>query len=90
MSSPIHGQCRWVGLPSPFWHGFHLLCRHYFDTQWVSGYFTSAPQGLYPGGSMHTNNAPHFRNPVDNALTGILDNTLEGKILFVKQGVKRG
>ena len=43
------------------------------------------------GGSMHTNNAPpHFRNLVDNALTGILDNTLEGKILFVKQGVKRG
>lgn len=24
-----------------------------------------------------TNNDPHFRNLVDNALTGILDNTLE-------------
>jgi len=36
---------------------------------------------------MHTNNDPHFRNLVDNALIGILDNTLEGKILFVNQAL---
>jgi PAS domain-containing protein len=38
---------------------------------------------------MHTNNDPHFRNLVDNALTGIIDNTLEGKILFVNQALAR-
>jgi PAS domain S-box-containing protein len=43
----------------------------------------------YPSGSMHTNNDPHFRNLVDNALTGIMDNTLEGKILFVNQALAR-
>ena len=36
---------------------------------------------------MPTNNDPHFRNLVDNALIGILDNTLEGKILFVNQAL---
>jgi len=38
---------------------------------------------------MHTNNDPHFHNLVDNALTGIIDNTLEGKILFVNQALAR-
>jgi PAS domain-containing protein len=36
-----------------------------------------------------TNNDPHFRNLVDNALTGIIDNTFEGKILFVNQALAR-
>ena len=36
-----------------------------------------------------TNNDPHFRNLVDNALVGIIDNTLEGKILFVNQALAR-
>ena len=65
----------------PFKSWFHLLCRHYFDSQWVSGHY------LYPGGSMHTNNDPHFRNLIDNALVGIIDNTLEGKILFINQAL---
>jgi len=39
------------------------------------------------GSEAVTNNDPHFRNLVDNALTGILDNTLEGKILFVNQAL---
>ena len=34
-----------------------------------------------------TNNDSHFRNLVDHALIGILDNTLEGKILFVNQAL---
>ena len=38
---------------------------------------------------MHTNNDPHFRNLVDNALIGIIDNTLEGRILFVNQALAR-
>jgi PAS domain S-box-containing protein len=36
-----------------------------------------------------TNNDPHFRNLIDNALPGIIDNTLEGKILFVNQAMAR-
>jgi len=36
---------------------------------------------------MQPTNDPHFRNLVDNALTGIIDNTLEGKILFVNQAL---
>ncbi len=35
------------------------------------------------GSEAATNNDPHFRNLVDNAHTGIIDNTLEGKVLFV-------
>ncbi len=38
---------------------------------------------------MHTSNTPHFRNLVDSALTEIIDNTLEGKILFVNQALAR-
>jgi PAS domain-containing protein len=41
------------------------------------------------GSEAVTNNDPHFRNLVDNALTGIIDNTLEGKILFAKQALAR-
>jgi PAS domain S-box-containing protein len=36
---------------------------------------------------MQPTNDSHFRNLVDNALTGIIDNTLEGKILFVNQAL---
>ena len=38
---------------------------------------------------MQPTNDPHFRNLVDNALTGIIDNTLEGRILFVNQALAR-
>jgi PAS domain-containing protein len=41
------------------------------------------------GSEVVTNNDPHFHNLVDNALTGIIDNTLEGKILFVNRALAR-